>query len=148
VTASRLRDPPSDLNQVHRVGFLSLKTSWQSSERASAVSVTSRKNRLNRPTYSSRLMSTAEWSGGVAFARRVLDCFPSSQLYLLVVPTWSVRLRLPVHDFIARSPVDPLRKINNLAAAQFTTLFHGYTRMRLRPTQAKEQPHAQNEDFQ
>jgi hypothetical protein len=24
-------------------------------------------------------------------------------------------------------PADPLRKINNLAAGQFTTLFHGYT---------------------
>jgi hypothetical protein len=52
---------------------------------------------------------------------------PSSQLYFLATPPRSERLRLPVHDFIALSPADPLRKINNLAAGQFTTLFHGYT---------------------
>jgi hypothetical protein len=31
---------------------------------------------------------------------------------------------------MALSPVDPLRKINNLASVQFTTLFHGYSEYR------------------
>jgi hypothetical protein len=65
----------------------------------------------------------------VPISHRALAQFPSSRLYLLVTPLRSERLRLPVHDFMALSPVDPLRKINNLASVQFTTLFHGYTSM-------------------
>jgi hypothetical protein len=64
---------------------------------------------------------------GCHLTHQALAHFNSSQLYLLAKPTQSSRFRLPVHDFIAHSPVDPLRKINNLAAVQFTTLFHGYT---------------------
>ena len=64
---------------------------------------------------------------GCHLTHQALAHFHSSQLYLLAKPTQSSRLRLPVHDFIAHSPGDPLRKINNLAAVQFTTLFHGYT---------------------
>ena len=64
---------------------------------------------------------------GCHLTHQALAHFHSSQLYLLAKPTQSSRFRLPVHDFIAHSPGDPLRKINNLAAVQFTTLFHGYT---------------------
>src|SRR6266508_6696869 len=63
----------------------------------------------------------------VHIAHRALADLPSSRLYLLAIPNLSEQLKLPVHDFIAHSPGDPLRKINNLAAVQFTTLFHGYT---------------------
>ncbi len=40
---------------------------------------------------------------------------PSSRLYFLATSPRSEQLRLPVHDFIALSPADPLRKINELA---------------------------------
>jgi len=72
-------------------------------------------------------MGTPDWSRGVHIAYRALADLPSSRLYLLAIPNLSEQLKLPVHDFIAHSPGDPLRKINNLAAVQFTTLFHGYT---------------------
>src|SRR5262249_2754564 len=62
-----------------------------------------------------------------ASAHLALAYFHSSRLYLLIAPLRSERHRLPVHDFISPLPVDPLRKINNLAVGQFTTLFHGYT---------------------
>jgi hypothetical protein len=64
---------------------------------------------------------------GWRLTHQALAHFHSSQLYLLAKPTQSSRFRLPVHDYISLPPVDPLRKINNLAAGQFTTLFHGYT---------------------
>jgi hypothetical protein len=72
-------------------------------------------------------MRATDWSRAVSISRRALAQLPSSRLYLLVVPARIERLRLPVHDFMALSPADPLREINNLAAGQFTTLFHGYT---------------------
>src|SRR5262249_61535243 len=72
-------------------------------------------------------MRATDWSRVVSISHRTLSQLASSRLYLLVTPPRSERLRLPVHDFMALSPVDPLRKINNLAAVQFTTLFHGYT---------------------
>jgi hypothetical protein len=40
----------------------------------------------------------------------------SSRLYFPVTPPRCKRLRLPVHDFIALSPVNPLREIKELAA--------------------------------
>jgi hypothetical protein len=52
--------------------------------------------------------------------------FHCSRLYFPVTLARSEQLRLPVHNFITLSPVDPLRKINELAAGQFTTLFHHY----------------------
>src|SRR5262245_13199907 len=85
------------------------------------------KHRPKRTTSNFVLMGTPDWSRGVHIAHRALADLPSSQLYLLAIPNLSEQLKLPVHDFIAHSPGDPLRKINNLAAVQFTTLFHGYT---------------------
>src|SRR5262245_1718540 len=76
------------------------------------------------------LMLTAYWLRVVAFVHRALARLHCSRLYLPVTPPRSERLRLPVHDFMALSPGDPLRKINNLAAVQFTTLFHGYSEYR------------------
>jgi hypothetical protein len=72
-------------------------------------------------------MRATDWSRAVSISHRALAQLPSSRLYLLVVPARIERLRLPVHDFMALSTANPLRKINNLAAGQFTTLFHGYT---------------------
>ncbi len=85
------------------------------------------KDWLKRSSPNFALMRTADWSRVIHIAHRAIADLPSSRLYLLVIPTWSQRLRVPVHDFIAHSPVDLLRKIKELAAGQFTTLFHGYT---------------------
>lgn len=72
-------------------------------------------------------MRTDDWLRVVPIYPRALASLPSSRLYLLAIPNLSEQLKLPVHNFIAHSPVDLLRKINNLAAGQFTTLFHSYT---------------------
>jgi len=66
--------------------------------------------------------------------------FHCSRLYFPVTLARSEQLRLPVHNFITLSPVDPLRKSNELAAGQFTTLFHHYNWAHRRRNDGKHSP--------
>ena len=66
--------------------------------------------------------------------------FHCSRLYFPVTLARSEQLRLPVHNFITLSPVDPRRKINELGADQFTTLFHHYNWAHRRRNDGKHSP--------
>jgi len=95
--------------------------------RPSAASAPSRKRLAKHSSPDFVLMRTAGWSRVVPISNRAFAPISSSRIYLFVIPPQINRIRIPVHSFIALLPVHSLRKIKELAASQFTTLFHNYT---------------------